>query len=157
MYNEEKGLTFSSCSYEHQSPDFINHLHLKCRYVLLYIINGGCYYEARGKKFHLKSGDLFIVYPRESTTYYCDGTEWEICSFCFAGTEADKLMKTAKISKETLFIRNANPQFVKFVTDCIEYTENNSENCSEFMLLSYLFGHQSFLFLSPIILIFFPP
>ena len=139
FYNENNELSISGCGYEHHKSGFIKHLNLKYRYVILYVIEGNGYYEVRNKKFNINAGDIFVIFPKEPTTYYSD-SDLKVCWFCFSGIFAKNIIDKLNASTDEPIIRQSDPVFWKTVEDCLRYTETCADSFSEMMLYSYLFA-----------------
>lgn len=80
---------------------------IRDHYLIHYIISGEGYYQVRGKRFHLHSGDCFLVYPNTEVTYYADEQNpWEYAWVGFTGSDAAIILQATDFSKSSPIIQN---------------------------------------------------
>ncbi len=106
-------------------------------YVIHYVISGkGHYLHNNTTYFEVKTGDVFIVKPKEITMHRSDGEEpWTVCWFAFLGDSVEKMLEFMGITD--FVIPQKNTIFYDACMECINYYETN-EVKSQIMLESYL-------------------
>lgn len=79
---------YQKCTPGHQWVGIRDH------YLLHHIIRGKGYYETGGRKYTLKSGDTFLVYPHILVKYWADEEEpWEYTWVGFNGSDVFSLLE----------------------------------------------------------------
>lgn len=91
---------YQKCDCGHQwGPGIRDH------FLIHYIVSGKGYYEAANKCYHLKAGDLFLIYPDTQVIYYADQEEpWEYYWVGFSGSDAGLMIEATDLSKEHPYI-----------------------------------------------------
>ncbi len=96
------GLSVYNTGYEKCHPGYQWGPGVRDHYLLHHIIRGRGCYQMEGKKYYLKAGDTFLLFPRVESSYQADREEpWEYAWAGFAGNEAYSLIKHTDFSKET--------------------------------------------------------
>lgn len=71
-------------------------------YLIHHVLRGQGDFEFRGKKYHLKAGDTFLIYPNAEACYRADDEDpWEYTWVGFAGTDAFYLLNHTDFSEES--------------------------------------------------------
>lgn len=69
-----------------------------------FILEGKGVYEISGKSYTLSAGEGFLIRPKDFCSYTADEKEpWKYIYISFRGTEAEVLMKNAKIGESPIF------------------------------------------------------
>ncbi len=137
LYDPKSELALAGCGHETCSSDFSDGPSVRNSYILHYVVSGKGYYETDGNKYTLLAGDVFAIYPDDLVTYYADKDDpWEFCWIIFGGTLAHKYYNNTGISHRKLVINNVDRAFVKSVTDCLKYIDENERTSSQLRLVS---------------------
>ncbi|HHV11705.1 MAG TPA: AraC family transcriptional regulator [Clostridiales bacterium] len=76
---------------------------IRPHYLVHFILNGKGQYHARGRIYHLKRGDAFLICPNESTYYIADEKcPWEYAWVAVGGSEVDPLLEMCNMHKNNL-------------------------------------------------------
>ena len=76
---------------------------IRPHYLIHFILNGKGQYHVRGKIYHLKKGDAFLICPNESTYYIADEKHpWEYAWVAVGGSEIDSLLEMCCLNKNHL-------------------------------------------------------
>ena len=92
-----------ACGYNHsiKAPDF---------YILNYVISGRGIYSLNGRRFQVKAGESFLIYPNMQVNYLADLKDpWEYCWVGFDGADARILTDAAGYSQEKPVICHSSP------------------------------------------------
>lgn len=77
-------------------------------YLIHHVLSGKGYFETRGKLYHLKQGDTFLIYPNMEACYRADDEEpWEYTWVGFDGTDAFYLLNHTDFSEESPVLEQA--------------------------------------------------
>ena len=77
-------------------------------YLLHHVLSGKGTFETRGKKYHLKMGDTFLIYPNMEACYRADDKEpWSYIWVGFNGTDAPYLLSHTGFSEESPVLEQA--------------------------------------------------
>lgn len=90
------------CGIENCIPDFTCGPYIRHFYLIHYIIKGEGYYICNQKKYDLKPGDVFTIFPKD-LTYYASNSDntWSFCWFAFNGKKAVDILETCGINKNS--------------------------------------------------------
>lgn len=77
-------------------------------YLIHHVLSGKGYFETRGKSYHLKQGDTFLIYPNMEACYRADDEEpWEYTWVGFDGNDAFYLLNHTDFSEESPVLEQA--------------------------------------------------
>lgn len=77
-------------------------------YLIHHVLRGKGYFKIRGKAYHLKSGDTFLIYPNMEACYRADEEDpWEYTWVGFDGTDAFHLLNHTDFSEESPVLEQA--------------------------------------------------
>lgn len=77
-------------------------------YLIHHVLRGKGYFETRGKTYHLKSGDTFLIYPNMEACYRADKEDpWTYTWVGFAGTDAFYLLNHTDFSEDSPVLEQA--------------------------------------------------
>jgi AraC-like DNA-binding protein len=80
-------------------------------YILHFVISGQGIYSLNGRRFPVKAGDTFLIYPNMQINYWADRQDpWEYCWVGFNGADARILIDTAGFSPEKPVINPGSPE-----------------------------------------------
>jgi AraC-like DNA-binding protein/mannose-6-phosphate isomerase-like protein (cupin superfamily) len=130
------------CGYEDCVPDFICKPHIRPWHLIHYIMKGRGFFEMDGKKYSLKKGDIFTIYPGHVVTYYAPDPEdpWSFCWFGFAGKKVDKYLASIGVTINNPVI-GILPEYdiTKLVKMCTHYLNENNVKLKT-KILGYLYS-----------------
>lgn len=77
-------------------------------YLIHHVLNGKGYFEIRGKAYHLKQGDTFLIYPNMEACYRADEADpWEYTWVGFDGSDALYLLNHTDFSETSPVLEQA--------------------------------------------------
>lgn len=77
-------------------------------YLIHHVLHGKGYFETRGKSYHLKSGDTFLIYPNMEACYRADEEDpWTYTWVGFAGADAFYLLNHTDFSEDSPVLEQA--------------------------------------------------
>lgn len=83
-------------------------------YILHFVISGRGIYSLNNKRFPVKAGECFLIYPNMQINYWADADDpWEYCWAGFDGADARILMDTAGFSPDKPVIRPGAPEKIQ--------------------------------------------
>ncbi|WP_083609648.1 MULTISPECIES: AraC family transcriptional regulator [unclassified Paenibacillus] len=78
---------------------------VRSHYLLHYVLSGQGIFEVEGKRYSLKKGQGFLIFPDIITYYQADTADpWTYCWVGFNGTSAELLLKQAGLTKASPII-----------------------------------------------------
>ena len=96
------GISLDFCGFEHCLPRHSYGPHVRKNYVIHVVISGKGILDYCGKRWEIREGQTFILFPGEETTYYADkGDPWYYCWVGFQGTAAAKIVESIGFSSQT--------------------------------------------------------
>ena len=97
--------------YKQCSGGYSRGMEVRDFYILHYVINGRGIYSLNGKRFQVKAGESFLIYPNMQINYWADQKDpWEYCWAGFDGADARILMDAAGYSPDKPVIRPGSPE-----------------------------------------------
>lgn len=88
--------------FEHCIPRRSYGPHTRTDYVIHVVVDGKGMLDYRGKRWMIREGQMFILYPGEVTTYYADKDDpWYYCWIGFQGESAAKIVESIGFSSQT--------------------------------------------------------
>lgn len=143
FFNKKKpplDLYMVNCGYEDCCLNFSCALHSRKYYLIHYVTKGCGFFEADGKKYRVKTGDIFIIHPNEKVTYYSPDTEntWSFCWIGFNGSSAEQYFKETGLKDNTAVFPLTNDEFLSVISNCLDYVESVNFEASQLLLNSYL-------------------
>ena len=88
--------------YEHCLPRHSYGPRVRLNYVIHVVIDGKGMLDCGGKRWMIRKGQMFILFPGEITTYYADKEDpWYYCWFGFQGSSAAKIVESIGFSAQT--------------------------------------------------------
>ncbi len=97
-------------------------------YVLTYITKGKGYYEVAGKKYKLKKGDSFLIYPGTVVYYYPDEKDpWEYMWVDFLGDEVNEIFSYTSLNSKNPVVYAAKGNIFKIFNALCSVVENTIE------------------------------
>lgn len=88
--------------YEHCLPRHSYGPRARLNYVIHVVIDGKGMLDCGGKRWMIRKGQMFILFPGEITTYYADKEDpWYYCWFGFQGSSAAKIVESIGFSPQT--------------------------------------------------------
>lgn len=77
-------------------------------YLIHHVMSGKGYFEIRGKSYHLKRGDTFLIFPNMEACYRADEEDpWSYTWVGFAGTDAYNLLRHTDFSEDSPVLEQA--------------------------------------------------
>jgi len=136
--NLKLDLYMVNCGFEDCCANFTKSQHTRKYYLIHYITKGSGYYEVGGKKYYVKSGDVFIIYPGQTVSYYSHDIDdtWSFCWLGFSGENAKEYMNLTGVTEYTKTLKSQ--KFYSTIMRCLEYVEENSHNISQLKLNAYI-------------------
>ncbi len=141
-------ICFKNCGCEDCATDFVCYPHIRCYYLIHYVVRGSGYFETDNTKHRVCAGDVFIIYPNVTVTYYVDkGTDWSLCwiGFSDADTKTGRQYLSYLGIEIDTFTLSPNSGFYDENTKCYEYCRSAEKNTSLFMLNGFLYKCLSYL------------
>ncbi|MGN1166908.1 MAG: AraC family transcriptional regulator [Lachnospiraceae bacterium] len=81
---------------------------IRDHYLIHHVLSGKGYFEICGKKYHLKMGDTFLIYPNMEACYRADEEDpWSYTWVGFDGTDALHLLNHTDFSEESPVLEQA--------------------------------------------------
>ena len=88
--------------YEHCLPRHSYGPRVRLNYVIHVVIDGKGMLDCGGKRWMIRKGQMFILFPGEITTYYADKEDpWYYCWFGFQGSSAAKIVESIGFTPQT--------------------------------------------------------
>ena len=88
--------------YEHCLPRHSYGPSARRNYVIHVVIDGKGIMDYGGKRWTIRKGEMFILFPGEVTTYYADREDpWYYCWFGFQGSSARKIVESIGFTAQT--------------------------------------------------------
>ena len=130
IQNPEIGLYMVNCGCENCVDHFVAYPQFRKYYLIHYIIKGSGYYEVNNRRFFVKEGDIFIIYPNELVSYYSPDPKhtWSFCWLGFMGKDAPAYLKQTNITEYTCSLKNQD--FYNLVLKSIDYFEKASRTAT---------------------------
>ncbi|QQO08540.1 AraC family transcriptional regulator [Breznakiella homolactica] len=97
--------------YKQCTSEYSRGMEVRDFYILHFVISGRGTYSLNGKRFCVKAGESFLIYPNMQINYWADRNDpWEYCWVGFDGADARILMDTAGFSPERPVVRPSSPE-----------------------------------------------
>ena len=94
-------LTVYNTGFQRCEPGYSWGPGIRDHYLLHYVIAGRGAYEAFGRRFEVRAGELFAIWPDETIFYRADDEEpWEYCWVGFNGADATLLLEQTDLDRE---------------------------------------------------------
>ena len=88
--------------YEHCLPRHSYGPRVRLNFVIHVVIDGKGMLDYGGKRWMIRKGQMFILFPGEVTTYYADKDDpWYYCWFGFQGSSARKIVESIGFTSQT--------------------------------------------------------
>lgn len=88
--------------YEHCLPRHSYGPRVRLNYVIHVVIDGKGMLDCGGRRWMIRKGQMFILFPGEITTYYADKEDpWYYCWFGFQGSSAAKIVESIGFTPQT--------------------------------------------------------
>ncbi len=101
-YGTAAGVYLDFCGFEHCLPRHSYGPHMRTNYVIHVVIGGKGVLDYSGRRWEIREGQIFILFPGEETTYYADRNDpWYYCWIGFQGEAAAKIVESIGFSKQT--------------------------------------------------------
>lgn len=114
-------------------------------YVLHYVLSGRGYFEVSGKKYSLKKGDSFIIFPGHIVNYYPDANDpWQYTWVNFTGSEVPLLLSMTAFYETPVCSDNTNLSelFSHFSRDFnYEHIHQRNDGLLRILLAHYIKVH----------------
>ncbi len=82
---------------------------MRDHYLIHHVLSGKGRFDFRGKTYHLKSGDTFLIYPHMEACYRADDEDpWEYTWVGFTGADAQYLLSHTAFSVESPVLAQAD-------------------------------------------------
>ena len=96
------GISLDFCGFEHCLPRHSYGPNVRNNYVIHAVISGKGILDYCGKRWEIREGQIFILFPGEETTYYADRNDpWYYCWIGFQGESAAKIVESIGFSAQT--------------------------------------------------------
>ena len=96
------GISLDFCGFEHCLPRHSYGPYVRKNYVIHVVVSGKGVLDYSGRRWEIREGQMFILFPGEETTYYADKTDpWYYCWIGFQGTSAAKIVESIGFSAQT--------------------------------------------------------
>lgn len=87
---------------------------LRDHYLIHFVLSGRGVLEAGGRRYPLRQGDLFLIFPSRVSAYTADSVDpWEYCWVGFNGTEAKRMVTLAGFTEDEPVIRPSDTRRVQ--------------------------------------------
>lgn len=82
---------------------------IRDHYLIHYIISGKGFYQVGGRRYELKAGDCFLVYPNTEVLYHAASDDpWEYAWVGFTGSDASMILKATDFTPEKPWISTSS-------------------------------------------------
>ena len=96
------GISLDFCGFEHCLPRHSYGPYVRKNYVIHVVVSGKGVLDYSGRRWEIREGQMFILFPGEETTYYADKTDpWYYCWIGFQGSSASKIVESIGFSAQT--------------------------------------------------------
>ena len=105
------GVSLDFCGFEHCLPRHSYGPYVRNNYVIHAVISGKGILDYSDKRWEIREGQIFILFPGVETTYYADRNDpWYYCWIGFQGESAAKIVESIGFSAQTpvLALRDVN-------------------------------------------------
>lgn len=124
---------FQSCSKDHHFGPCVRDF-----YMIHYVISGAGYYVLENKKFHLRAGEAFLIYPSVKATYYSDMDDpWEYYWVGFAGNDASILMSLTDFTNDSPILSLPSNHILQLFLQI--YNSKGEESFRSIRMIGYLY------------------
>ena len=126
----------NTCGYENCVENFCCNTHTRDYYLIHYIIEGEGFYENGGKKYSLSAGEFFVIYPGDLVKYYAPypDKKWTFAWIGVSGNYVEQYFEQAGIGKDVLVFKRCGAEFLKEITECLKYIDENKSHLAQMML-----------------------
>lgn len=133
-------ISMINCGYEDCCMGFVCPPHIRNYYLIHYITNGNGIYEVGSKRYNVKQGDIFIIYPYQTVSYYSPDIKdpWSFCWLGINGNCAESYLKSCGITKQNYVYNINHRKFSAEILKCLDYIESTDNNPSQLKLNSFI-------------------
>ena len=101
-YGTAAGISLDFCGFEHCLSRNSYGSTVRQNYVIHVVISGRGILDYSGKRWEIREGQIFILFPGEETTYYADRNDpWYYCWIGFQGPSASKIVESIGFTART--------------------------------------------------------
>lgn len=96
------GISLDFCGFEHCLPRHSYGPYVRNNYVIHVVISGKGILDYAGKRWEIRGGQMFVLFPGAEATYYADKNDpWYYCWLGFDGRSAGKIVESIGFSEQT--------------------------------------------------------
>ena len=96
------GISLDFCGFEHCLPRHSYGPYVRNNYVIHVVISGKGILDYAGKRWEIRGGQMFVLFPGVEATYYADKNDpWYYCWIGFQGESAAKIVESIGFSSQT--------------------------------------------------------
>ena len=96
------GISLDFCGFEHCLPRHSYGPYVRNNYVIHVVISGKGILDYAGKRWEIRGGQMFVLFPGVEATYYADKNDpWYYCWLGFDGRSAGKIVESIGFSEQT--------------------------------------------------------
>ena len=89
-----KALVMNNCGYQHHATPHGYGPFRRDHYLIHCVLEGSGFFEVGGTRYHVKTGEAFLIRPGETTFYIADESDtWSYIWVGFFGTEVDDILE----------------------------------------------------------------
>lgn len=111
----------------------------RAHYLIHFVIKGTGVFFSDDKKYVLKKGDMFLIRPGETTSYYADEEDpWEYAWVAFVGNDSVRVTENCGFAFSPVAAYPDCPELIQSIDDMICHMQSDVEN--EYYLLSRLYN-----------------
>ena len=111
LYQGSSPYHVNYCGFEHCYPGYTFGPHSRTSYLLHIVADGQGDYWTDEKKYHLKKGQILLIYPSVTTTYRSDENDpWSYYWVGFSGYRSEFILSQMGFSRENLVISVEDPE-----------------------------------------------
>ena len=97
-----EGIYLDFFGFEHCLPRHSYGPYVRTNYVIHVVVSGKGILDYAGKRWEIRGGQMFILFPGVETTYYADKNDpWYYCWLGFNGLSAGKIVESIGFSEQT--------------------------------------------------------
>ena len=103
-------MEFDFCGYEHCCPGHTYGPNIRENFVIHAVMGGRGTLDYKGKKWPVRKGQMFILFPGEEATYYADREDpWYYCWIGFHGPSAPDIVRNIGFTQDHPVLTMYNP------------------------------------------------
>lgn len=130
MYDGPSPYHLNYCGYEPCEAGYVFGPYIRSSYLIHLVASGSGVYHTEHNTFHVQAGQLFLIYPGETTTYKASMTDpWTYYWVGFSGYQAELILAEMGFTREKPVISLKKPEkAIACIEKIIRCSDNSLKN-----------------------------